>query len=168
MKLLSRLRNSPTNVIEKSTEQFYSKELFKRRVADSGSPTELYKAEEELKLSTSVELQERFGNSLRMLRVGKLLEYIDSFVGVQAYRYMGGYDDSKYTIVTAAADQLNLLPQAQLAITNDIRFSSRVTYTGSTSMEIMVDVSPAQHEHPYFSCLFVMVVRNAQHYELPV
>ncbi|KAJ9097811.1 hypothetical protein QFC19_006679 [Naganishia cerealis] len=115
-----------------------------------------------LPFSKDKTLLEKYKNTAGGLRIGKLLENLDSLAGTIGYRHclpatafatstedgMTGITtgsiikashDAGLYIATAAADRIDMFQD--LAAPNkiqDIRFSGFVTYTGSSSMEVFV------------------------------
>jgi acyl-coenzyme A thioesterase 9 len=84
----------------------------------------------------------QYVNRWGQLRVGKLLEELDAFAANVAYTYIDDGDETTSipTLVTASMDRLDLL-QYPLRSDEDLQFTGAVTYAGSSSMSIDVDLT---------------------------
>lgn len=76
----------------------------------------------------------------RHLRIGRMLEVMDSAAGIAGYRYVQDNIDlnAEFIIATACVDSINML--GELVLGQDVIFKTYVNYVGRTSMEIEVDV----------------------------
>lgn len=99
----------------------------------------------------------------RSVRFGRLLEIMDFMAGRVCYRHCDPTNpDSQQprgiTIVTASVDDIEFYP-TQLSIDEDMKLEAYITYTGSSSMEVRIDV--LNHKDELFSTSFyVMVARD--------
>jgi acyl-coenzyme A thioesterase 9 len=92
------------------------------------------------------------------MRIGLLLEDLDSFAAEIAYAHADGFARN-LTIVTASLDRLEL--KSPMSMTEDVTLEGMVTYVGTSSMEVRVDV--LQGSATKMSCLFTMVARSQGH-----
>ena len=107
-------------------------ELRKRRPSESRTTIVL-------PFSTDKQMRESYINLSNGLRIGLLLEDLDSLAGEIAYKHTDGLDPRRpVTIVTASVDRIemlnNILPYF------DLRLDGKVTWTGRSSMEITINV----------------------------
>ncbi|KAL6075985.1 Thioesterase/thiol ester dehydrase-isomerase [Balamuthia mandrillaris] len=120
------------------------------------SAVELY-----LPFSTDQNLREQYVNFYGNLRFGKILEDLDAAAGNVAHAHA---DDNNpvtrpLTIVTASVDRIDLLDK--LLPDRDMRMKGCVTYVGSSSMEVRVDVESKDPDtgrfYPLILATFTMV-----------
>jgi acyl-coenzyme A thioesterase 9 len=92
-------------------------------------------------------LRAQYVNKWGMLRVGKLLEELDSFAGSVAYAFVDDADPatSPPTLVTASFDRLDLL-QSPLRADVDLQLEGMVTYAGASSFNIDIDLTTVPEE----------------------
>jgi len=90
-----------------------------------------YKTVKESQLEQSYVLMTKHINGLGRLFGGQLVSWIDEIAGIVARRH------SKSNVVTAAID--NLVFKAGAELNDIVVLIARVTYVGTTSMEIRVD-----------------------------
>ncbi|KAJ8583428.1 Thioesterase/thiol ester dehydrase-isomerase [Rhizopogon salebrosus TDB-379] len=97
-----------------------------------------------LPFASSPELLEQYTNAWGGLRIGMLMEHLDSLAGSISYKHMlgpgvetlGRINERGFYIVTASVDRLDVL--APLLPVRDIRLSGIVIHTGRSSMEVAV------------------------------
>jgi acyl-coenzyme A thioesterase 9 len=97
-----------------------------------------------LPLSTSQQLRHTMLNARGYLRLGRLLEELDSFAGVLAQLHCDDGDASAAPplLVTAAFDGIDVLTQAPIAVDKDLVLEGCVSFAGSSSLNIAIDVLP--------------------------
>lgn len=114
------------------------------------------------------ELLEKYIATSGLIRLGKVLEDLDSLAGNISYQHaLGGRPgemSAPIYIVTASVDRLDLL--APLTSTANYRLSGHVIYVGSSSMEVFVSIEQLsdRSDTPNKICLtgrFTMAARNA-------
>ncbi len=83
-------------------------------------------------------LREAYQSPGGTMRFGKVLEDLDALAGNIAFKHVAGHAGNKLMLVTAAVDRIALrdIP----ALDNDQRLSGQVTYVGSSSMEIRLQI----------------------------
>ena len=93
------------------------------------------------------------------VRIGRLLEIMDLMAGRVAYFHTcGGFSSKDITIVTAAVDSIQFYPN-ELSIERNITLDAYITYAGSSSMEVRIDV--LNHDNKlHCSAYYVMVARE--------
>lgn len=98
-----------------------------------------------LPFRTRPEVLEQYISSWGGIRIGKLLEDLDSLAGDASYKHVLGrrptaadHEGNPIFIVTASVDRLDLLEP--LRADRDYRLNSMVIYVGSSSMEVLVTV----------------------------
>jgi acyl-coenzyme A thioesterase 9 len=113
-----------------------------------------------LPFSTDESLRSFYTNAYGELRVGMLLEDLDSMAGLVGYEHSDGFARD-LTIVTASLDRFELRrlfrPDADLVL------QGCVTYAGHSSMEVRIDMFQAGTESEQgssASALFTMVARD--------
>ncbi|EIW72760.1 hypothetical protein TREMEDRAFT_36912 [Tremella mesenterica DSM 1558] len=110
----------------------------------------------DLPLASDPKLYERYVNTSGGFRMGKLLEHLDSLAGAVAYRHCLPTPSSRSKaknatdafheasaraglyLATASADRLDMLGRLNRDNVRDLRFSGFVTWTGNSSMEVVV------------------------------
>jgi len=118
------------------------------------------------------DLNPNLQNDYRLLntnrvRNGKLLELLDYLSGLSAYRYNNILPKSKAaTLVTASVDNIEI---KLIDLKNPLIINAYPTYTGSSSMEIRMDLfSDRSHSYEGFlgSAFFMYVMRDGSDYTL--
>ncbi|KAF9446546.1 Thioesterase/thiol ester dehydrase-isomerase [Macrolepiota fuliginosa MF-IS2] len=123
-----------------------------------------------LPFGTSSELMEQYTNASGGIRMGKLMEHLDSLAGSIAYKHvlgptvetLGRIQERGFYIVTASVDRLDML--APVDPSRDLRISGQVIYTGRSSMEVAVKMETIGKGLPEETVLigrFSMVCRDA-------
>lgn len=93
------------------------------------------------------------------VRVGRLLEIMDIMAGRVCYLHCGSSHESKeFTIVTASVDGIQFFRDA-LEINANFALDAYIGFTGSSSMEVRIDVFDSKNEL-YCSAYYVMVARD--------
>lgn len=124
-----------------------------------------------LPFASSPKLFEQYTNAWGGLRIGMLMEHLDSLAGSISYKHMlgpgvetlGRIHERGFYIVTASVDRLDVL--APLMPVRDIRLSGIVIYTGTSSMEVAVKMEALGASGVQDTLLlgrFSMVCRDAQ------
>lgn len=87
------------------------------------------------------------------IRVGKILEDLDALAGSVAHAHADLPSDATppYSIVTASVDRIMLLDK--LHLDRDIRFRGFVSYAGTSSMEVRIDMESKDPETKEFKPL---------------
>ncbi|KAF5375348.1 hypothetical protein D9615_008028 [Tricholomella constricta] len=135
-------------------------------------PRHMYDSYSELILpfGSSTQLMEEYINASGGIRMGKLMEHLDSLAGSISYKHMlgpsvqtlGRIQERGFYIVTASVDRLDML--TPLNPSRDLRLSGQVIYTGRSSMEVAVKmetVGMGQPEETVLLGRFSMVCRDA-------
>lgn len=73
------------------------------------------------------------------VRLGKIIEDLDALAADIAYRHYGDDSLEKVTIVTAGLDRVII--KGSLSVANDLRLTGRVTWVGSSSCEVRIDIT---------------------------
>lgn len=100
-------------------------------------------------------LREAYRNPWGQMRFGKVLEDLDALAGNIAFAHV---QDPKVTIVTASVDRIRL--SAPPNLDRDQHLSGKVTYVGSSSMEIRMqckDTSDPTMDDPWMEAYFTFV-----------
>ncbi|KAM3289286.1 acyl-coenzyme A thioesterase 2, chloroplastic [Capsicum chacoense] len=98
------------------------------------------------KLSSDYALQERYRNPVNEIRIEKLLEDLDALAGTISYKHCSS-DDGKarsLTLVTASVD--NIILKKPVRIDTDLTIEGAVTWVGSSSLEIQLNVKQSTPE----------------------
>ncbi|KAF8064151.1 Thioesterase/thiol ester dehydrase-isomerase [Lyophyllum atratum] len=123
-----------------------------------------------LPFGSSSQLMEEYINASGGIRMGKLMEHLDSLAGSISYKHMlgpgvqtlGRIQERGFYIVTASVDRLDML--TPLNPSRDLRLSGQVIYTGRSSMEVAVKMESfgmGQPEETVLLGRFSMVCRDA-------
>jgi len=83
-------------------------------------------------------LREAYQSPGGTMRFGKVLEDLDALAGNIAFNHVSGHGEGKLMLVTAAVDRIALRDIPVLE--NDQRLSGQVTFVGSSSMEIRMQI----------------------------
>ncbi|XP_002133302.3 acyl-coenzyme A thioesterase 9, mitochondrial-like isoform X1 [Drosophila pseudoobscura] len=115
-----------------------------------------------LPLGSDVKVRERHVNYLGMVRGGRLIEEMDMLAIWICHCHvklpsLPRNTPLPYTFVTLLVDSVELLVQAKADI--DLMLSGHVSWTGTSSMEISINVR--QQEQSIAKGIFLMVARNA-------
>ncbi|KAG7358631.1 acyl-CoA hydrolase [Nitzschia inconspicua] len=103
--------------------------------------------------STDEFLKEQYRNPFGQMRFGKVLEDLDALAGNIAFAHV---QDPDMTIVTASVDRIRLSAPPNLDA--DQHLSGKVTYVGTSSMEIRMQCKNEQHgEDPWMEAYFTFV-----------
>uniref|UniRef100_V5EPH4 Acyl-coa thioesterase n=2 Tax=Kalmanozyma brasiliensis (strain GHG001) TaxID=1365824 RepID=V5EPH4_KALBG len=155
----SQHHNEPTT--QSTSSELPPSMLEPKRMQDSY--VELY-----LPFTEDPELLEKYIATSGLIRLGKVLEDLDSLAGGISYRHaLGGRPieggSAPIYIVTASVDRLDLL--APLTADANYRLSGHVIYVGASSMEVFVSIEQlTEPTRPNKICLtgrFTMAARNA-------
>ncbi|KAK8865753.1 hypothetical protein IAR55_000900 [Kwoniella newhampshirensis] len=105
----------------------------------------------DLPLASDKKLYERYVNTSGGFRMGKLLEHLDSLAGAVAYRHCLPAPETNSAeafheasakaglyLATASADRLDMFGRLNRDNVRDLKFSGFVTWTGRSSMEVVV------------------------------
>ncbi|KAJ3143985.1 Acyl-coenzyme A thioesterase 9, mitochondrial [Irineochytrium annulatum] len=116
------------------------------------------------------EVREDYVSVYGTVQIGKVLEDLDALAGSAAYRHCDdGRDDTPpLTIVTASVDRIDLINR--IPVEEDIRMEGRVTYVGTSSMEVSLKMETVPREDaedevhkvpiPILAAKFMMVARD--------
>lgn len=100
-------------------------------------------------------LREAYRNPFGQMRFGKVLEDLDALAGNIAFAHV---QDPKLTIVTASVDRIRL--SAPPNLDSDQHLSGKVTYVGTSSMEIRMqckDTKDPSSDDPWMEAYFTFV-----------
>lgn len=117
--------------------------------------------------STDPALREHFRNPWNGVRVALLLEDMDSMAGFTAYAHVDDGDAGSRppVLVTATVESILVNPPA-LTIDEDLVLTGRVIWTGTSSLDILVEARQGAHDGgaaappPNMSALFTFVARD--------
>ncbi|KAG6908041.1 hypothetical protein DXG01_006403 [Tephrocybe rancida] len=123
-----------------------------------------------LPFGSSAQRKEEYINASGGIRMGKLMEHLDSLAGSISYKHMlgpgvqtlGRIQERGFYIVTASVDRLDML--TPLNPSRDLRLSGQVIHTGNSSMEVAVKMETIGSGQPDETVLlgrFSMVCRDA-------
>jgi len=134
-------------------------EFFKLRT----KPPSESRVRKTLAFSSDHDLREAYLSFHGSIRIGKILEDLDSMAGISAYKHAEGFHpENELTIVTAAVDRISLL--RPIVPYWDLEFESNIIWTGRSSMLVRIDVTqPRPNGGPASSvmvALFSMVARE--------
>ncbi|KAN0064085.1 hypothetical protein ACQY0O_003249 [Thecaphora frezii] len=124
-----------------------------------------------LPFSEDPELLEKYIATSGLIRLGKVLEDLDTLAGNISYQHAlgasprAGDASAPMYIVTASVDRLDLLEP--LVANANYRLSGHVIYVGSSSMEVFVSIErlghqPAAQDKVCLTGRFTMAARNAK------
>ncbi|KAF0852608.1 mitochondrial acyl-CoA thioesterase [Andalucia godoyi] len=99
----------------------------------------------QLPFSTDVAMRQFYMNPYGDIRVGMLLEDLDSMAGLIAYEHSDGFERD-LTVVTASLDRLEF--QRPLSQFQDVILRGCVTYVGHSSMEVRIDILQVMDDQP--------------------
>jgi acyl-coenzyme A thioesterase 9 len=120
-------------------KSLYSYDEKGRRIPISKRPLDSLQVIE-LPFSSDATLREQYCNLFGGIRVGKVLEDLDALAGSIAHAHADLPTDSNppCSIVTASVDRIMLLDK--LLLDRDIMFRGFVSYAGTSSMEVRIDM----------------------------
>jgi acyl-coenzyme A thioesterase 9 len=114
-----------------------------------------------LPFATNEKLREVYLNQQGGTRIGRLLEDLDSLAAEVAYKHSDGFNEARpINIVTVAVDRIvlkrNITPDC------DLKLEGHVTYVGTTSIEVRVDVTTLVNNNweSVLEANYVMVARD--------
>ncbi|KAK9859845.1 hypothetical protein WJX84_005719 [Apatococcus fuscideae] len=112
--------------------------------------------------STNNQPVEQYRNPWGLVRVGKLLEDLDSLAGNIAFRHCEPSDASARMplLVTASVDSIAL--SKRLSLDQDVTLSGQVVWTGRSALDIRMQLSQgsAELQHASLVALFTFVARD--------
>nr|XP_019049001.1 thioesterase [Kwoniella bestiolae CBS 10118]OCF27931.1 thioesterase [Kwoniella bestiolae CBS 10118] len=161
-----------------SAEPFTEEELLRpRHMSESFTSFDL-------PLASDAKLYERYVNTSGGFRMGKLLEHLDSLAGAVAYRHclptpkasqsteaQAFHESSSRAglyLATASADRLDMFGRLNRENVRDLKFSGFVTWTGRSSLEVVVKMEghkPSEqsgHDKTLMLGRFAMVCRDSK------
>ncbi|KAK2462511.1 hypothetical protein APHAL10511_005481 [Amanita phalloides] len=123
-----------------------------------------------LPFGSDPQLLEQYTNASGGIRMGKLMEHLDSLAGSIAYKHMlgpsvetlGQIHERGFYIVTASVERLDML--VPLDPKQDLRLGGQVIYTGNSSMEVAVKMEHVGTDETVLLGRFSMVCRDANTY----
>ncbi|TFK17460.1 Thioesterase/thiol ester dehydrase-isomerase [Coprinopsis marcescibilis] len=162
--LNSALKNEAAEPSSPLIQQETTDELVPRNMHDSYS-------ELVIPFALSPAVLEQYINASGGIRMGKLMENLDSLAGSIAYKHLlgpgvqelGRIQDRGFYIVTASVDRLDMYQQVDPS--RDLRLSGQVMYTGKSSMEIAMKMESIGGDQPDQTAMigrFSMVCRDAR------
>jgi len=111
-------------------------------------------------LATNEELRKfmiRVGG--KKVRIGRLLEIMDLMAGRVSYTHCDTtFDKGSFRVVTASVDSIQFYPN-ELDILKNVTLDAYLCYTGTSSMEVRIDVFNSEMKL-YCSACYVMVARD--------
>lgn len=102
-------------------------------------------------------LKEAYRNPFGQVRFGKLLEDLDALAGNIAFAHV---QDPNLTIVTASVDRIRLSTPPNLEINQEL--SGKVTYVGTSSMEIRMQCKETGADDPWLESYFTFVATDPE------
>jgi len=134
------------------------------------TPKPSTKTEVPYPFSKNLALREHFRNPWGGLRIGLLLEDMDSMAGYTAYQHIDDGDSATRppVLVTATVEAIHFNPPI-LHLNKDMKLSGRVVWTGKSSMDILIEVRQEEGDGssslengvlPNISALFTFVARD--------
>ncbi|KAK9841013.1 hypothetical protein WJX81_005413 [Elliptochloris bilobata] len=111
--------------------------------------------------STDPVLKEEYRNPWNYLRMGKLLEDLDSLAGSVAFSHCddGLPNTRPPMLVTASVDAIHL--RHKLSMDNDMEVSGRVVWTGKSALDIQMELTQKQYgDEASLVALFTFVARD--------
>ncbi|KIR56087.1 thioesterase [Cryptococcus gattii Ru294] len=135
----------------------------------------------DLPLASDAALFDRYVNTSGGFRMGKLLEHLDSLAGAVAYRHClpppksgvstasafhNASSKAGLYLATASADRLDMFGRLNKDNVRDLKFSGFVTWTGNSSMEVVVKMEGSRPDTADWETLmlgrFAMVCRDSK------
>jgi acyl-coenzyme A thioesterase 9 len=117
-----------------------------------------------LPFQTDVELREEYVNHQGDLRLGLLLEDADALCGFAAYKHCSDMQHLP-SIVTASMDRLTLSSNKSLMSNQDLQLLASVTATGTSSMNVDLDIATISHNpKSVVTASFTFVARSSIDY----
>ncbi|XP_072034992.1 acyl-coenzyme A thioesterase 9, mitochondrial-like isoform X2 [Amphiura filiformis] len=113
-------------------------------------------------LSSKPEIQEKYINWFKTIRIGKLLEDLDTFAVWISYQHNNRDElKSPLVIVTALVDRIDL-HEGTICADSDIKMTGHVTWAGKTSMEVTMKLKQLKQDSwsDILQATFVMVARD--------
>lgn len=115
--------------------------------------------------SKDVVLREHYRNPWSGVRLGRILEDMDSLAGFVAYSHSMDEDQSTRPplLVTATVEKISFR-EASLSLKEDMRMTGKVIWTGTSSMDIQMELhrgSCNDPQEPSIVALFTFVARDA-------
>jgi len=104
-------------------------------------------------------LSQSYENPWGFFRKGKLLEDMDALAGNVAFKHCEK-DGKVPLLVTASVDRIRLSSNPKLD--RDMEMTGRVVWTGSSSMQIDLEVHALPDAKPWISASFTFVARHPQ------
>ena len=150
--------SNPSSSTIKTSQYQYTAEG--KRIPISRRPLDSLQSVE-LKFSSDPVLREQYCNLFGGVRVGKILEDLDALAGSIAHAHadLPSGASPPFNIVTASVDRVMLLDK--LLLDRDILFRGFVSYAGTSSMEVRIDMEskdPVTHQfYPLILANFTMV-----------
>ncbi|XP_075245138.1 acyl-coenzyme A thioesterase 9, mitochondrial-like [Convolutriloba macropyga] len=114
-------------------------------------------------VKSDLDVREKYVNFHGNVRVGKLLEDLDYGAVIAGYYHnkRDTEDDTfSMSLVTAAVDQMLIHEPYTIPDEGDLTLSARVTWVGTSSMEVTESVS--QNDKPILNAKFLMVARHSR------
>ncbi|XP_032828007.1 acyl-coenzyme A thioesterase 9, mitochondrial [Petromyzon marinus] len=118
-----------------------------------------------LPLGSEIRLHEKYLNFHKGVRFGRILEDLDTFSVLISYTHNKNPKSitSPLSIVTAMVDKIHLDPRTRvIRPDSDIKFCGHVSWAGSSSMEVKMQMMQVRDEgwSPVLDATFVLVARN--------
>eukprot|EP01063_Lacrimia_lanifica_P005097 TRINITY_DN12919_c0_g1_i1.p1 TRINITY_DN12919_c0_g1~~TRINITY_DN12919_c0_g1_i1.p1 ORF type:complete len:436 (+),score=161.64 TRINITY_DN12919_c0_g1_i1:49-1356(+) len=122
------------------------------------APQPILHTEVEYLFSEDASLAEKYINPWGDIRPGRLLEDLDALAGNIAFRHTAQSGQLDVLLVTASIDRVVLCDKADLA--DDVALAGRVTWVGSSSMEIRMTAGARAGGDPWLVAYFTFVARD--------
>eukprot|EP00536_Pseudo-nitzschia_multiseries_P019482 jgi/Psemu1/321391/estExt_fgenesh1_pm.C_50940001 len=132
----------------------------KRKAAASGESIDMVRPRPPCESMTKIDydfennefLMERYRNPFGHLRFGKVLEDLDALAGNIAFSHV---QDPEINIVTASVDRILL--SGIVGLGKNQQLSGKVTYVGTSSMEIRMQCKAFDQDDPWMEAYFTFV-----------
>lgn len=117
-------------------------------------------SEVEFRFKSDPVLREHYRNPWSGVRIGRVLEDMDSLAGFVSYQHCDDADPTTRppVLVTATVEAIRM-NQAGLTLNEDMKMTGRVIWTGRSSLDIQLEVKQAGKTA--ITALFTFVARQA-------
>lgn len=105
-------------------------------------------------------LRDKYLNPWGNVRVGRIVEDLDALAGNIAFRHCSATHANfdSVMLVTASIDRITMAHRAK--VEHDITLSGKVSWVGSSSMEIQMQARSNWSDEPWLEALFTFVARD--------
>lgn len=104
--------------------------------------------------------REQYTNPFGFIRIGRIVEDLDALAGNIAFEHCddGDPETMPHLLVTASVDRIKCLHRAN--VKDDMLMSGAVSWTGKSSIEIMMTIRSDWAQEPWLQASFTFVARD--------